>query len=595
MVKKAKQSPRKIALEGSVAGDVIHSNPRLSTSSNDINQSQPSRRAVLSLLSDIGAQRGLQLTILAAVSSQLSQLNLSPVYGSVPSGLYHRYGVLTSLFLAFGLRRRLPAWTSRTIPAFAFWIPSIQFVLFQFSSTLGPQYGPLLTELLTYYPLLTLSMYKAFQLYDQLLPGPTTSSFLSETTPGLSLFLLFIILRRSTQSWIKRYIGVKLLFTRVFLQLAVATLYAMVLPKFLLWPAVPSIAFTLFANPHTALQRTTEVLNNTLGLHSYTLIDRHESRTGYISVIESNTGHFRALRCDHSLLGGNWLLPPQPTGAKLPPRLVPEPIYAVFTMLEAVRLIEPSPLAPISQQKALNIGLGIGTAPSALIHHGINTTIIELDPWVHRYAVEYFSLPHNHSIYIGDAVAAVKANVKKNQTKIFTHVIHDVFTGGAEPVELFTLEFLSGLRDLMTDDGVVAINYAGDLALPTTSMVFRSITSVFGSCRIFREESRPESTDAASASAKAGMDFTNMVFFCIKPSAVPITFRQPIESDFLGSGARLEFLVPKFEVMHDEFEREGDLLTEKNVQAVEKWQAQSAVGHWRVMRNVLPDVVWEYW
>ncbi|RMD42857.1 hypothetical protein DV735_g2273, partial [Chaetothyriales sp. CBS 134920] len=576
MVKKAKQTSVKRAPVESIAGDVTRTNTT---------PSQPRTGTFLSLIHDIDAHIGLQLAILAAFSSPISQLNLSPVYGSIPSGLYHHYGILASLLLALALRGRLPAWTERCIPAWAFWIPSIQFAIFKFSTILGPHYGPLLTELLTFYPLLTLSMYKAFQLYDQLLAATTTSALVSKTGPPVSLFLLFAILRRSTQSWISRYIGVKFFCTRIFLQLGVATLYAMVLPTSFIWPAVPSIAFNLFANPHTAFPQTTQVLNNTLGLHEYTLLDRHESRTGYISVLESATGHFRVLRCDHSLLGGNWLLPPRQAGSKLPPRLVPEPIYAVFTMLEAIRLIQPSPSAPLSQQKALNIGLGIGTAPAALIHHGINTTIIELDPWVHRYAVEYFSLPHNHSIYLGDAVAAIKANVNRNQTKIFTHIIHDVFTGGTEPAELFTLEFLSGLRDLMTDDGVIAINYAADLALPTTSMVFRTITSVFGSCRIFREEAKQES----------GIDFTNMVFFCIKPSAVPISFREPIESDFLGSSARLEFMVPKFEVMHDEFQREGDLLTEKNVNVVEKWQAQSAVGHWRVMRTVLPDVVWENW
>ncbi|RMZ83547.1 hypothetical protein DV738_g1145, partial [Chaetothyriales sp. CBS 135597] len=592
MAKKAKQASRRTAPVEPVTGNMS----RTSASA-----SQPRGATFLGLLGDIDAQRVLQLTILAAFSSQISQLNLSPVYGSIPSGLYHHYGILASLFLAFGLRGRLPAWTERCIPAFAFWIPSIQFALFQLSSFLGPHYGPLLTELLTYYPLLAISMYKAFQLFDQLLAGTPTPSILSKTAPPVSLYLLFTLVRRSTQSWIRRYIGIKFFFTRILLQLGVATLYAMVLPTSFIWPAMPSIAFNLFANPHTAFQPTTVVLNNTLGLHAYTLLDRHESLTGYISVLESHTDHFRVLRCDHSLLGGNWMLPPRKASSKLPPRLVPEPIYAVFTMLEAIRLIQPPPSAPLSQQKALNVGLGIGTAPAALIHHGINTTIIELDPWVHRYAVEYFSLPHNHSIYLGDAVAAIKANVNKNQTKIFTHIIHDVFTGGAEPAELFTLEFLSGLRDLMTDDGVIAINYAGDLALPTTSMVFRTITSVFGSCRIFREEAKQESADPAStassppSSAKLGIDFTNMVFFCIKPSTVPITFRQPIESDFLGSGARLEFLVPKFEVMHDEFESEGDLLTEKNVKVVEKWQAQSAVGHWRVMRTVLPDIVWENW
>jgi hypothetical protein len=42
------------------------------------------------------------------------------------------------------------------------------------------------------------------------------------------------------------------------------------------------------------------------------------------------------MRCDHSLLGGQW--------TKLPSGYRPEvedPIYAIFAMLEAVRLVEP--------------------------------------------------------------------------------------------------------------------------------------------------------------------------------------------------------------------------------------------------------------
>jgi len=50
------------------------------------------------------------------------------------------------------------------------------------------------------------------------------------------------------------------------------------------------------------------------------------------SIIESAEKGFRVMRCDHSLRGGEWL-------ASTRHRLA-EPIYGVFVMLEAVRLIE---------------------------------------------------------------------------------------------------------------------------------------------------------------------------------------------------------------------------------------------------------------
>ena len=39
----------------------------------------------------------------------------------------------------------------------------------------------------------------------------------------------------------------------------------------------------------------------------------------------------------------------------------------------------------------------------------------------------------------------------------FDYIVHDVFTGGAEPVDLFTVEFISNLKALLTPNGVVAI------------------------------------------------------------------------------------------------------------------------------------------
>jgi spermidine synthase len=100
-------------------------------------------------------------------------------------------------------------------------------------------------------------------------------------------------------------------------------------------------------------------------------------------------------------------------------------------------------------------GLGIGTTPGALIAHGINTTIVEIDPIVYEFAVDYFQLPLNHTSVIADAVVYVEESVARHQK--YDYIIHDVFTGGAEPAELFTVEFLANLRSLLNKDGVIAI------------------------------------------------------------------------------------------------------------------------------------------
>ena len=102
-------------------------------------------------------------------------------------------------------------------------------------------------------------------------------------------------------------------------------------------------------------------------------------------------------------------------------------------------------------------GLGVGTAPSALIAHGVHTTTVEIDPVVHDFATKYFNLPSNHTSIIGDATVFVERVRKAPGHDTYDYIIHDVFTGGAEPVELFTEEFLLGLSDLLSKDGVIAI------------------------------------------------------------------------------------------------------------------------------------------
>ncbi len=412
-----------------------------------------------SILSNPSAHKALQIIILAAIYSPISWLSLTPVYGSVPSALYHHQGKVVASLVGFlgrkQLQKLLPSNIVRWLPAFAFWIPTIQFILFKYSSNLGVPYGPALTELFTYYPLTLLSLFTAGSFLDEV-DFSGLGSTIAEHGPSLGTYFVFTTIERIANSIMLRNIGSNFFLSRIGLQLTIAIIYALAIPRAVLWPVIPSMVFTMMYNVHTPLQRSTNVLNSTLQLQNFTLIDRQESITGYISVLDNTAAQYRVMRCDHSLLGGEWTIPSR-KGRK-PPR-AQEPIYAIFVMLEAVRLAETEDGQPRvdSKSTALNIGLGIGTAPGALIAHGINTTVVELDPVVYDFAVKYFGLPSNHTPIIGDAVHLVDDAKARNLSTKYDYIIHDVFTGGAEPVELFTQEFLSGLEYLLKEDGVIAI------------------------------------------------------------------------------------------------------------------------------------------
>lgn len=84
--------------------------------------------------------------------------------------------------------------------------------------------------------------------------------------------------------------------------------------------------------------------------------------------------------------------------------------------------------------------------------------------------------------------------------------------------------------------------------------------------------------------------------FCTK-AATPYTFRAPTESDLLGSHARRRFLSPRYEINLERYwgenSADGPILAQKNISALDAWQRISAVGHWGVIRTVVPAAVWE--
>lgn len=224
------------------------------------------------------------------------------------------------------------------LPLLAFSIPAAQFYIFRHSGLLGPIYGPLITELITCCPVIFLSIARVAELFDFMDPNPLGKKF-TYAAPRLVSFIILGGGERVSTSLIRKALGSSLVVTRSVLQIVVGTFYAMALPsKNLVWTVLPLLHF-FSLNVHSPFQPTTAVLKSTLEGYDYSLVARQESLTGYISVLDSHKNGFRVMRCDHSLLGGVWLQSSNTIGSQLK-----EPIYAVFVMLEAVRLVEPGPL-----------------------------------------------------------------------------------------------------------------------------------------------------------------------------------------------------------------------------------------------------------
>ncbi|KAI0796915.1 S-adenosyl-L-methionine-dependent methyltransferase [Abortiporus biennis] len=321
----------------------------------------------------------------------------------------------------------------------------------------------------------------------------------------------------------------------------------------------------------------------------------------------------RYLRAGHSLLGGVWIgdrvyrrdragpLSQDQSGTPLG-----DSVYGTFILQEAVRLVKKSNGG--SRKTALTIGLGTGIASSALIQHGISTTIIEIDSAVYEAAQHYFGMkaPEPDQIFLEDArgwvgkrkrlleTPSTETSTSNEQPSLFDIVIHDCFSGGGVPGHIFTVGFWEDLKTIVHPEGVIAVNFAGKLGSESSRAIVLTLTKVFGQCRAFHDSMEELSEE------KLSNEFINWVFFCT-PSDNPIAFRPAIDSDYLNSFLRERVLstfqnreVPLAKITGDveEKDKQKYILTDDNNPLVE-WQQKDALHHWKLMREVLPDVYWE--
>ena len=540
--------------------------------------------------------RPLAFLTLAALSSPVSQATLAPVFGAIPSSVNHKEAVIATPLLAFLLRsqfKKLPKdFVAQCLAAWVFWIPIVEIYLFRFSDSLGPQAGPAIIGFLSCHTVIIPAVYAAAEAIDAFELNQRMNPYLAAILPVIIGTWHLVSFEHWFQTAIPHLATLSGVFTPVKLQILMASAFGYLAPSKLLLLTLPALIHTFIANPHFDSATTFTVLNNSLNQHNWAILDRRWSNTGYISVLESLNEQYRVLRCDHSLLGGEFLL--TETRRKNEGWTVDEPIYSVFEMLEAVRLIEAELPILDAKAQALVIGLGVGTLPKAFLAHGINTTIVELDPIVHEFATTYFNLPTNHTAIIQDAIPWVSASTSPNGPR-YDYIIHDVFTGGAEPLSLFTDQFLTNLRTLLTPNGLIALNYAGDLSMPLTTKVLTTITHAFDSqCKIYRDTA-PASNDADDK-ASVNDDFTNIIVFC-RNTPGPIAFRKPTAADFLGSKSREHYMLPDpgLEIPVPAPDVDFEALKHGDESKWSRHQAASATKHWHVMRKVIPARVWELW
>ena len=279
----------------------------------------------------------------AAAASYVSQLSLAPVYGDIPSSLFHARNSELIFALVWLVRvsaaalgvGALPFLSLRPalIPVLVLYTPAILTTVFRFSTEWGAINGPVFTEAATFYPVLVLSVFAATRRNGVI--GITVAT-------ALAFAVYKLVLDGFIKPQLPAYIGSNIALTRCGLTHVVGAVFAVLQPSWLLLGAFPALFHSMTVNPMCVF---TPALNETLAPWNHTIIARRESVTGYVSVLDNTEAGYRVMRCDHSLLGGEWQKAPKGL-EHLARGGFKEPIYAVFVLLEAVRLVEPGPKNP---------------------------------------------------------------------------------------------------------------------------------------------------------------------------------------------------------------------------------------------------------
>ncbi|KAJ2600276.1 hypothetical protein GGF39_001854 [Coemansia sp. RSA 1721] len=307
---------------------------------------------------------------------------------------------------------------------------------------------------------------------------------------------------------------------------------------------------------------------------NYTMLSREESVTGWVITSDEHERDIRLLRSGHSIIGGHW-------------RSTKESIFGVFYYADAVRMIRG---APKTDERALQIGLGVGISARSLHNQGVKVDVVEIDPAVHRAAEQFFDLPRDlNTVYLQDA----RQYIETAPTALYNYIVHDVFTGGSVPASLFSKEAIAHVRRIMLPSGVLAMNYVG---VPNDKRVMEHIVATlrtsFKHVRCFGEFEAKNYYTFKRDKERQMNSMVNMMFFA---SNERIEFRipQPSQKSKSNASIRDAMLTSMLgnEVMLDHLSSDVRPLTD-SWNPLTQWQVGTAIDHWHTMRKLFSE---EYW
>ena len=230
--------------------------------------------------------------------------------------------------------------------------------------------------------------------------------------------------------------------------------------------------------------------SNYTGGDTLEIRSERESLYGWVRVIDQKKADLRLLMSDASTIGAASLS----SGENR------------LTYQDIVRLI---PVLAPDMKRALLIGQGAGHMATTLRdRNGIVTDTLEIDPAVADAASAFFGFTPIGKAIVGDARYEIR-----RLTAPYDLIIHDCFTGGSEPAHLLTVETLTQLRGLLSEQGILALNFVAffeDGRNAALASVARTIAQVFPHHSVFVSE--------------PGKDFNDFIFLA---SSIPIDLGSP--------------------------------------------------------------------
>ena len=197
---------------------------------------------------------------------------------------------------------------------------------------------------------------------------------------------------------------------------------------------------------------------------------------GYVTVFEQETHYGWVRVIDQPEAGVRWLMSGGSTiGA--------EDLDSGRGLLDYQQVAGLLPLFNPDGKSALLVGLGCGHLVNIYNRFDIVTDSIEIDPTVAWVAGKYFSFESSGEVWVGDA----RHQIRKLDRQ-YDFMIHDSFTGGAEPIHLLSQEMFLELKARLKPGGVMALNMVGltvDGEMQPVEAVAKTLDSVFDHRRTF--------------------------------------------------------------------------------------------------------------